>query len=70
MPKVEKFPRPWRVEAVGAAFVVTDAVGVVVGRVQAGPQMTSAEAKDIAEKMVESADALATAEQRQEQKKA
>lgn len=68
MPNVEKFPRPWRVEETAAAYVVRDAFGAVVGRVQAGPQMTRAEAKDIAEKMVESVDVLAAADEVHQQK--
>ena len=60
MSTAEKFPRPWRVEAAGAAFLVKDAKGVVVGRAEAGPAMTREEARAIAEGMVASADALAS----------
>ena len=61
MSTAEKFPRPWRVEEVNTTFIVRDATGVVIGRAEAGPNMTREEARAIAHKMVESAEALSSA---------
>lgn len=61
MSTTDRFPRPWRVEESDAAFVVRDARGVIVGRAEARPGVTRDEAREIAQKMVMSAEALSAA---------
>lgn len=69
MSDVEKFPRPWQVEETDTAFIVRDAEGVVVGRVEAGAAMTRHQARAIAEGMVKSAEVLASASEIQREMK-